>query len=276
MQIGRISFRGDVVDISKARNNRGGGNNTAKPKIEAAQDRFERSHPAIQGLDAKAAAQTTQKPAITENNPIYYARIFDRIESKIRINNREFRITPEEAAKEVIQILKEGKAIKALSTAYNRKQYKEVGSFLNAFDDLDITLQDSKLDNNTYLAIDMLAGPIRQIAEDIDSQGILIEEDDDDESFADKVSYFILENIIKIEEKGTEAQKAENWEILENVIRLGHQVEEFPTFNFSVPSTPNINPETWTRTFDKIMQIIGKVRQETPCNPDNYIPEGTE
>ncbi len=78
------------------------------------------------------------------------------------------------------------------------------------------------------------------------------------ESFADKVSYFILENIIKIEEKGTEAQKAENWEILENVIRLGHQVEEFPTFNFSVPSTPNINPETWTRTFDKIIRTYSE------------------
>ena len=270
MQIGRVSFRGDVVDFSKARNNRQ--KQAPQTKTQTNQDTFTKSATAANTAVQATPQESSTQRTITEDNPIYYTRIFDRINKLLTINSKEYRITPEDAAKEVIQILKEGTAIKALYAAYDKKQYKEVGSFLNAFEALDMELDDSKLSENTYIAIKSLSAPIHSIADEIDSQAIMIP-DEDEELFEDKVGYFILENMVRIEAEGTEEEKADHWETIENVIKEAHQTDEFPTFTFSVPSTPGLNPEIWTRTMSKFFEIVSKVRQEYPCNPENYIPE---
>lgn len=270
MQIGRVSFRGDIVDFSKARNNRQ--KQAPQSKTQINQDTFVKSPSAANTEVQETAKEPSTQRTVAEDNPIYYTRIFDRINKLLTINSKEYRITPEEAAKEVIQILKEGTAIKALYSAYDKKQYKEVGSFLNAFEALDMELDDSKLSENTYIAIKSLADPIHSIADEIDSQAIMIP-DEDEELFADKVGYFILENMVKIEEEGTDEEKADHWETIKGVIESAHQTDEFPTFTFSIPSVPNLNPETWTRTMSKFFEIVSKVRKEYPCNPENYIPE---
>ena len=275
MQISRVSFRGEVLDFSKARQSRQ--NQGIKMQALTRQDTFRKSNPEEADVKATKRSQEPEEQTITENSPIYYIRIFDRLDRNLSSNNKAYRITPEEAAREVIKILKEGKAIKALKTAYNNKRYAEVDDFLSSYQEIDNSLHDSNLNENTYLAIKALAIPIKALADEFDERDdIEIPEDSVSLRDCETGNYLLLENIVKIEQEGTEAEKAKNWESIIDTINKAHTIEEFPVFNFSIPSSPNFDSKIWIKTLEKLANIIAQARQKFPCNPQNYIPEDAE
>ncbi len=226
MRIRQINFGNKVVDFETARRQKEQAP-TAKPTKPARQgDSYTKTTPTEariagsisdvgysknrqmpEGISPGVEYFRLTDPAVNDPaDAIFYSSQFNLL-SDLMQEKDEYKITPEDAAKELIRILKTGEPAKAVAKALD-EDYQKADAFFAAYYRLTQTLDNDVKTRNLMAAIEIIAEPIESMSdeflEELDDNE---DESDDDLDFLDDVFY--LENLLKIQSGETPPEEAE-------------------------------------------------------------------
>lgn len=119
-------------------------------------------------------------PAVDDpTDAIFYSSQFNLL-SDLMQEKDEYKITPEDAAKELIRILKTGESAKAIAKALD-EDFQKADAFFSAYYHLIQTLDKDVKTRNLMAAIEIVAEPIESMSDDFMDEL----DDNEDESDAD-------------------------------------------------------------------------------------------
>lgn len=199
MRIAPINFGNKIVDFETARNQRKETTPKTPSKTEKQVDSFTKSTPTEaniagsisdigytkklpmeKGISPGVEYFRATDPAVDDpTDAIFYSSQFNLL-SDLMQEKDEYKITPEDAAKELIRILKTGEPAKAIANALD-EDYQKADAFFSAYYHLIQTLDKDVKTRNLMAAIEIISEPIESMSDEFMDEL----EDNEDESDAD-------------------------------------------------------------------------------------------
>ena len=286
MRISSISFGNKIVDFETAKKQKG---STTHSKPITQGDSFTKSASISgsisdvgytknlkmpKGLSPGVEYFRTTDPAVDDpTDAIFYSSQFNLLNELIRAKD-EYKITPDDASKEVIRLLKSQGPQKALSNALYEEatqNYEKANLFFDAYYGLTQGLKESVNDSNIVAVIEMLEEPIDSMYDEYIEE---LDKDYDGESDKemDNTVDLSVGALVEIQsDKTSEKTRAEYWKSLASVVRDQLQMEDWPEFYFSLQLKPNFDPEKAVEAFKTLVYAIVKEQKDFPRDPDTFV-----
>lgn len=284
MKIPSISFGNKIIDFDTARRQK---KETVYSKPVTQGDSFTKSgkiagsisdmgytkeHPIPKNVSPGVAYFRETAPAVDDpSDAIFYSSQFNLL-LELMMEKDEYKITPDEAAKEVIRLLKTGEPAKTLSKAlYDDENYEKANSFFDAYYGLTQGLKKSIDNTNIVATIEILEEPIDSMYDDF-SEELDTDYDGESEKDFNNTVDFSIGALVEIQSDNTsEKTRTEYWKRLPAVIRDQLQMEDWPEFYFSMQLKPNFDPDKAVEAFRMLVNTIAEEHKDFPRDPSTFI-----